>query len=311
MRAHAAIVLSSLVALASLTLASKTQAQDDDGTSAGLARSLEAPGPTPLNQVDVPPPPGAPPADEAPLDQARYPLPTDAYASDDEDEPSLRIPSRVTTRMRSLDASLRALGASGSNVVNAVLSMLTGGLSITLGVLRDPNDDWLSAYLYVYGGAAAARGGLELLLAPDASGQAIRYQHMPITTNEQVRARVRFGEAALSGLAEQAMIARVVDASLNLAAGVAVVPIYLVPNDFSVGNPLDYFVLIGAGVSVLSAVINLATPSGAEQRWAAYEALRDRLAEEADEGAAFGEEPVPSAPAASLSVSPFGLRAAF
>src|SRR5690606_38025405 len=127
------------------------------------------------------------------------------------EEPSIRIPSRITTRPRALDASLSALAArGGGNIVNAVLSLLTGGLSITLGALRTNPLDEMSVYLYVYGGTAALRGVLDFALTPNAQGPAITYQHMPMTTREEVRTRLEYGERALSGLAEQSLIARVV-----------------------------------------------------------------------------------------------------
>jgi hypothetical protein len=248
--------------------------------------------------VPVPPPPGATYDPDV-----RYPVPTPEDAAEEaSEEPSIRIPSRVTTRLRALDANLRSLAARGSgNIVNAVLSLLTGGLSITLGALKEPNDDWMSIYLYVYGGTAAARGILDLVLAPNASGPAVTYQHMPMTTDEEVQARLQYGENALRSLADQSLLARVLDASLNMAAGVAVVPIYLAPNEFEISDPLDYFILIGAGVSVVSGIITLVSSSAAEQRWEAYQRLRDRLEDEHEgERSTDGDDvallPMPRAP---------------
>ena len=252
----------------------------------GVARELGSPEPDADHEDDasvaVPAPPGAA---REPEDDVRYPIPTplDVAQRSDESEPSVRISSRVTTRLRALDANLRSLAArGGGNVVNAVLSLLTGGLAITLGALKDPNDDAMSIYLYVYGGAAAARGILDLVLTPNAEGAAITYQHLPMTTRGEVEERILFGERALAGLAEQSLIARVLDASLNMAAGIAVVPIYLAPNDFEITDPLDYFILIGAGVSVVSGIITLVSTSAAEQRWSAYQELRERRARERD-----------------------------
>lgn len=262
--------------------AASAAAQEEDRPSAQLG----SPGDRPVVDVDaleIPEPPGSHLAAE---EEVRYPVPgpdSDAREEEEEDEPSIRIPSRVTTRLRSLDANLQGLAArGGGNVVNAVLSLLTGGLSITLGALYSPNDGPMSIYLYVYGGAAATRGVLDFVLTPNASGAAITYQHMPMGTHEEVRERLDYGERSLSGLAEQALIQRVLDASLNMAAGVAVVPIYLAPNGFTIVEPLEYFVLIGAGVSVISGIITLASTSAAEQAWGAYQQLRDRLREERD-----------------------------
>jgi hypothetical protein len=264
---------------------------------AGAAHAQEEPRPSSLlgspsgedevstDALEIPEPPGSHLSAD---DEVRYPLPgqsslaaTREARDDEDDEPRVRIPSRVTTRLRSLDANLQGLAArGGGNVVNAVLSLLTGGLAITLGALYSPNDGPMSIYLYVYGGAAATRGVLDFVLTPNASGAAITYQHMPMGTHAEVRERLDFGERALSGLAEQALIQRILDASLNMAAGVAVVPIYLAPNGFEIVDPLEYFVLIGAGVSIISGIITLASTSAAEQAWGAYQQLRDRLREE-------------------------------
>ncbi len=229
-----------------------------------------------LDEVPIPPPPGAP----AEQSEVRYPIPSEEHAAAAE-EPTIRIPSRITTRLRSLDANLQALAArGGGNVVNAVLSLLTGGLAITIGALHDPNYDEVSVYLYVYGGIAAVRGILDFVMTPDAQSAAITYEHMPMTTAGEVRDRLRFGERALAGLAEQSLIARVLDASLNMAAGAAVVPIVLAPKGFGLSDPLDWFVLIAAGVSIVSGIVTLATTSPAEQRWSAYQQLRERLRQE-------------------------------
>jgi hypothetical protein len=282
--------------------------------------SAEAPA---VDALAVPPPPGSPAADSA---QVRYPIPTPEQAARAaEDEPSIRIPSRVTTRLRSLDANLQALGArGGANAVNAVLSLLTGGLSITLGALRSPNDDAMSIYLYVYGGTAAVRGVLDFALTPNAQAAAITYQHMPMTSPEEVRERLEYGERALSGIAEQSLIARVLDGSLNMAAGVAVVPIFFAERDFGDLQPLDYFVLIGAGVSIVSGIITLVSTSSAEQRWGAYQELRERLRRErreeleaAGEGSAEEDELALTPPSdggdlqVSVSPSPAGFFGGF
>lgn len=242
-----------------------------------------------MGDLEVPAPPGA--SSEVP--DVRYPIPSESELSvSADDEPTIRIPSRITTRLRALDADLRVLAQrGGGNVVNAVLSMLTGGLAIALGALRDTPTDWMSVYLYVYGGSAAVRGILDLVLTPNASGAAIAYQHMPMTTHAEVLERMRYGEAELRSLAERALLARVLDASINMAVGVAVVPIYLAPNNFEIVSPLDYFILIGAGVSIISGVITLASNSVEEQRWDAYAELRRRLnAENLEDGGTADED---------------------
>lgn len=240
----------------------------------GLGAELVAPGGSGVGDFDETVP-AAPGSEEA--TGARYPLPRPEAAA--EHAPNLRVSSRVTTRLRHLDGSLRYLARqqAGGNVVNAVLNMLTGGFSITLGALLPNPTDFLSIYLYVYGGAAALRGVFDLVLTPDASGDAITFQHMPMTTREELDERLRFGEGALQSLADRALLARVVDASINLAAGVAVVPIFLAPTGFEINDLPDYLILIGAAVSVVGGVIALVSPSPAEQRLTAYQQLRERL----------------------------------
>jgi hypothetical protein len=274
-------------AAASMVLAVSplASAQEQSSPARGLGNPTGERGPEDTERVDIPEPPGSRAAVEG---EVRYPVPSPLDAARaaeeaEEGEPRIRIRSDVTTRLRALDANLQALAArGGGNVVNAVLSLLTGGLSITLGALRPRNDDEMAIYLYVYGGTAAVRGILDFVLTPNAQGAAITYQHMPMTRPGEVEERLAYGERALGGLAEQSLIARILDASLNLAAGVAVVPV-LAANGFAFAEPLDYFVLIGAGVSIVSGIITLASTSAAEQRWGAYQELRRRLEEEREE----------------------------
>ena len=237
--------------------------------------------------ADVPPPPAA-----AGYNTPVYPTTGDA-ASDSEaatsrtDNPDLRIPSRIATRMRVLEGSLQAIAARGGNsIVDGILSLLSGGLSISLGiwVKTSGDDNFLSTYLFLWGTTNVARGILDLALSPNATKPAITFAHMPMSTMDEVRERLRFGENALEKMARRRRITRILDASLNIAAGVAVVPFYLGPNEFKVDDPFDYFVIIGSGISVITGIINLATRSNAERRWSAYEELRDRLVRE-EEGA--------------------------
>jgi hypothetical protein len=278
----------------------------------GGASQLDPPaGPTEVGRT--PTEPGSVPA----VPDIRYPVPPPGGPAAAPRAASVRIPSRITTRLRALDAHLSALGArGGGNVVNAILSLVTGGVTITLGALTP--DEGLAAYLYIYGGVSATRGLLDLFLRPNASGQAVRYSMMPMTTREEVRERLRFGEDALSGVAERALIARVLDGSLNLASGVAVVPVVLARDNFAFDEALDYFVLIGAAVSVVSGIVTLVSSSAEEQRWGAYQQLRERLREERarelGEAAAAEEDDLAlleGGPRLSVAASPVGFRLAF
>lgn len=210
------------------------------------------------------------------------------YAGADDVERAVEGP--ISTRLRALDGNLRSLAARGGpNVFGPILSILSGAGSFTLGAfVQEP----LNYFLYTFGVASAARGVLELALAPNASDDAVTFQNMPMTTREEVLARLRYGESALEGLAERAAILRYTTGGLNVAGGLAVIPAYLAPNDWELTSGLDAFVLIGAGVSVISGVITLLSTSAEEQRWQAYERLRDRL-EDADVQAAVPQAPAP------------------
>jgi hypothetical protein len=190
----------------------------------------------------------------------------------------VRIPSSIATRLRALDADLQILSLrGGGSIVDGILSILTGGVAITLGILLDTAPEAMRDYLYVYGAVGAVRGILSLSLMTNPSAAAIQYAHMPMGTTSQIRARLRYGESQLDSLADMARIGRILDGSLNIAAGLAVIPIFLGPTNFTFTTPFDYFVLIGAGISVVSGVITLFSSNESERRQSAYHELRDRL----------------------------------
>ncbi len=232
--------------------------------------------PSSYESVDVPP---APDGSEVryPVDpntrRPRAPMTTDA---------GVRIPSGIATRLRALDSDFQVLAArGGGSIVDGVLSLLTGGLAITIGILLNDygasGGIGMSPYLYVYGSAGAVRGILDLALMTNPSGPAITFSHMPMTTMDEVQQRLEYGERELASLAERSQISRILDGSLNVAVGLAIIPVYLGPNDFEIVNPFDWFVLIGAGISCVSGIITLVTSTEAERRWAAYRELSERL----------------------------------
>ncbi|MDH5493546.1 MAG: hypothetical protein OEY14_16450 [Myxococcales bacterium] len=227
----------------------------------------------PLGEV-----PSAPGAD-ATAPPSSYAVPGARYPSlVPEPPPSAaraRLPTRLATRIRVLETDLQAVASRGGNhILDGILGIVWGGVSITFGFLIEPPG---RAYLLTFGAASAARGVVALTLHPDASGPSIAYGHLPMQTPEEAELRLRFGEEALERIATRSLLVRVLDASISMAAGVAVIPIFLGPNDYEITSTWDYFILIGAGVTVLGGVINLATRSPAEKRWSAYVELRDRL----------------------------------
>lgn len=266
--------------------------------SGGAPQGDEVPPPPAVDEVPPPPEATPPSAYGEPDTAGRYPSSSLTIPGADE---GVRIPSRTATRLRVLDADFNALASRGGNaLVDGILSILTGGLSITLGIVVD--DPFLSPYLYVYGGAGVARGIIDLALMPSPSDAHIAFSHMPMNTMGQVEARLAFGEEELETLADRTRLARILDASINILVGVAIVPLYLGPNDFEI-DTFGTFVLIGAGISVISGVINLLSRSEAERRWSAYQELSERLEREEQSASLqlrFGAAPLPGGGAFTL-----------
>lgn len=236
-----------------------------------------------LDSVAVPPPPGVSP------DGIRYPG-VEPRQRALESASAVRIPSGIATRLRALDSDFQVLSLRGGNVVGGVISMLAGGLAIALGIVGDVSygsfGTGMSPYLYVYGGSGLARGVLELALMPNASGPAITFAHMPMTTMEEVEERLHYGETELASLAERSLISRVLDGSLSIATGLAIIPLMFASSGYDPFAAANLpFAIIGfatAAISTVTGIITLASSSEAERRWSAYEELRDRLAARGD-----------------------------
>lgn len=257
-----------------------TQAQDEGAgaLAAPTARDGSRPSAT---LEDVPPPP----EEGYQEPQARYPGATNgetpAGLEFESDDPGVRIPSRTATRLRVVGSSLRTLAARGGNkLVDGILSLTSGALVIGIAGWQWSEDKQLGGYLLLYGVANIARGLIDLILTPNASRYSIEFTHMPRTSLGEVEAALAFGERSLEQMAKRTRLARILDASLNIGVGAAVIPLYLAPNDFEIDDPFDYFVIIGSGISIISGLISLATRSDAERRWQAYQELRDRLERE-------------------------------
>lgn len=273
-------------------------ARIDAGAAAGGGDDdLSVPGPGEADALPLPPPPppgadadapgtyedfGSFPTEDA-LDDPRAPARRRGLSRAallDLETGSLEIPNHVATRLRILDGDLTALAARGGGaIVDGVLSMVAGGVSITLAIVLD-DEDPLGPFLYLVGSAAVARGILNITLVPNAEEPAARFAGMPMSSRQEVLERLAFGEAALARLAERNRLARLLDAGLNLAVGVAIVPLWLGPNDFMLDEPVDYFIVIAAGISILSGVITLLSETDAERRWRTYAELKERLASE-------------------------------
>jgi hypothetical protein len=273
-----------VVAVGLLGPAAGAQAQYGEG-----AGGLAAPAPDDGRRVPPPPPPdgyrGPDAAHKAPPDTAAAPQRADA---------GVAIPGPIATRLRTLDVNLSMLARRSSGVVDGILSLLVGGLSITMGaIINDGGAERqrFARYLYLWGSGQVARGILSFALPLRADDIAIEYQHMPMGTEDEVRDRLLFGEDALERLARRARVSRLLNATINTSVGLLAIPLYLAPADFEMRTGNDYLVVIASGISVVTGVINFILKSEAERRWTAYTRLRDRLDEQAG---AVDEEPPPT-----------------
>lgn len=288
-----------------ITLPAWGSAQAQEEGAGQLAAPSASDGSRPAATLgDVPPPPG----EGYDQPQARYPGATDApqpstTTLDESDDPSVRIPSRTATRLRVVGSSLRTLAARGGNkLVDGILSLTSGALVIGIAGWQWSEDKQLGGYLMLYGIANVARGLIDLILTPNASRYSIEFTHMPRSSLDEVESALAFGERSLEHMAKRTRLARILDASLNIGVGAAVIPLYLAPNDFEIDDPFDYFVIIGSGISIISGLISLATRSDAERRWQAYKDLRDRLEREETSRLQFrGASPVVLRGGAALS----------
>ena len=195
----------------------------------------------------------------------------------------LRLPSTISTRMRALESDLQALALRGGGYsIDGVIQLLSSGVSIAVGVLfatsGGTTNDAFSAYLFTMGGVGVARGLLTLLIPVTPAESAVSYAHpLPLNSYAEARARLRSREGELDGLATAGMIGRVIDGSLGVGVGLAMIPIFVSVGEFDTENPLNYVMLLLAGVSTVTGIITLFSTSDAERRWNGYRELRDRL----------------------------------
>ncbi|MBZ0120246.1 MAG: hypothetical protein K8H88_24865 [Sandaracinaceae bacterium] len=203
-----------------------------------------------------------------------------AWGPEQEGEPA--ADTTVAVLSHALDASFLSLGSrSGPSWTSVLLSMVSGAAAIGFGVgfaVEGPPYSDLAPYFVVIGATTIARAIVtDLILRPDARGPAIAYQNMSTASAADRLERLRYGEGQLAALADWSLAARVVDASLNIASALAVIPAYLLPKDLSTFHPLEAFIFVGPAITLIAGIVTLATQSEAEQRWSAYRRLRQRF----------------------------------
>lgn len=230
----------------------------------------------------IPPPPGARP--RLPDD---YRAGADRYEEEVDDDGPPRLD--LDNRLRALDVTWATLGAQGGpDIANAILSILGGGIEIALGALflefNPDAGEAMAAFFITLGAATVVRTVLvEFILRPDPRGPALEYQHMPNGTRAQRLRRLEYGEQQLASLAERSFIMRMVDGGINVAAAIAVVPAYLLARGPAF-TELEALIFIGPAISLVTGIIRLASPTPAEQRWSAYQQMRQRMDERRERG---------------------------
>jgi hypothetical protein len=283
-----ALSLAALALLVGLTDAAVAQAQASAlGNPYGPGdHSATAPADTLSPAATVTPPSSAPPSYS---DVAVPPAPGGGiYAAPRvpsvvADSPSVHIGTSIATRLRALDADLQILSArGGGSVIDGIMMIVMAGATAGWGAFMQVSappgvEPYQAYYLYLSAGVSITRAILTFALMTNPSQAAIQYSHMPMTSEHDVRARLRFGEAQLDSLADSARLLRILDGSLNLAGGVAVLPFVFATGTFDTGNFANWGLLLLGGLQAVFGVVSLVSTTEAERRQSAYHELRDRL----------------------------------
>ncbi len=258
-------ILAAAVLLATSALVPGSASADESGMGLGTPRP-----------AGIMPPPSAPvpslPRGTAP----RGDVPAAPSTAGFTRAPVSNLSPATQTRLRVLGADLIALRAStGGGITDGVVSTLSGGLLITLGALSD--DDAVRPYFFMLGSVSLGNAIVDFAIRPDPVGAASQFTHMPSHTPALAQERILFGERALERLARQGRLARVLDGTLSIGSGAAILPLLLDSDGFDRSNINNYVLLFGAGISVVRGVVSIANRSPAERRWSAYQQMRDGM----------------------------------
>lgn len=281
-RALLAAALAVSTAFAPLAASAQERGSSLARPNVGSTTGATPPPASPAAPGEVPPPPGYGP------DSARYPVgvrgPTLAAAG---------LDVNTATLLRVLNGDLQSLAArAGNGVLDGILGIVGGGLGIALGVLSNDGDPFISTYFYIWGAAGIARAVIDLSLQPRTDSRALAFSHMPMRNRAEIEARLVYGETALEYVANRTRLARLLDGSINVAAGAAAIPLVLASGNFDKEDFYFYFVIIGSSLSLIGGVVTLATRSDAEKRWNAYQEMRDNLTRTRQVSWEFGGAPL-------------------
>jgi hypothetical protein len=194
--------------------------------------------------------------------------------------------ARLTAREHMLSDQLSALrDADRLRPWGGALYLGLGATAVGLGIALPTRG--VDAILILLGGAAMLRGTLLLTMAPRAAPWARAYRDLPMSSAEQLRARIRYGELGLERLASAGQRLRRADAGISMTLAVAYVPVFWAVQrrrdaSYRFGDSaLDYLALTYSVLQFASSVVGLFSESEAEERWRAYQELCERHEREA------------------------------
>jgi hypothetical protein len=195
------------------------------------------------------------------------------------------IPSSIARRLRILSTSLDGLALrGGSNIGDGITSLVSSGVGFAFGALAKKHGDTRTAkYLFVFGSVGIAQAGLAFA-RPRATGYASRFSVMPMTTDEEVIARLEYGEDSLHHLARVHRALRFTDASLAIGASLGTLPLLLGNDGFDSGDEWDWVIIVSAGLSATMGIVSLIQRSDAERRWHTYCELTEDMENETSAG---------------------------
>lgn len=190
----------------------------------------------------------------------------------------IRVPRHVVLRLEALKLDLKALSDQGNpSIQNGLFALAIAGTSITIGILNQNGKLALPIYLYAFGTANIVRAITSIALIPNPELPAEHFLKMPMYNVDDIKRKLRYGRSSLKYLANSNRVARVVDSIIHITAGIAILPIAIIVDDYRFTNALDYFVAAGAGLSATIGIFNLFNKTEAEKRFISYEELHNKL----------------------------------
>jgi hypothetical protein len=184
----------------------------------------------------------------------------------------------IARRLRVLSTNLDGLALRGnSNVGDGITALVSAGVGFTIGAFakRDGNTA-MARYFFIFGSVGIAQAGLAFA-RPSATGYASRFSVMPMSTQEEVLARLEYGERSLHHLARIHRALRFADGSLAVGVSLGTLPLLLGNDGFDSADKWDWIVVVSAGLSATMGIVSLIQRSDAERRWHTYSNMVDEM----------------------------------